>query len=1022
MISEEYFSLAEGIDYLLKPLGSAHNIKENKSSNEYILFKSLFIVYVDGKPLVEKKKIYSFKKDHITFSELKNTIKSFSPERKDIASDIRRKCETIGINYYCFGKNPSIRFIHKDNEVKVIQHFKKLHDKQEYLKTGHIALNAAVKYFFKLEQQITLSWANSPKTHTDYKEYNLFKSLFGVQFENSVLYSKGKIDIFKENHRSFEEVVNSVKSFIATRNFYSYVLKEKCGIMGIDCYSFGAKNKYIFVKKEDFEKLIQYLKMINGLKSELFQRVQMVEELGVSKEIFKEVVKKYNIKPFIVTKREEIYHEKDLLMLKETQEKLLSDLSEKYYTIEEIENLIGKEAQFIVEKIGLKKNYKPVPLLCKTKGKGEKYIHKSILLPKQIIDLYTNKLIEIDEESKRNKLINLEEIQFKEIATNNQYSLNKKTEDYINYRQNKEKYKEIMQLYINIPYKAFCELVEYHKIEFGNNSKLTARIWKKHVLQKLNNSNKNDRGMRTLISTLVKVTLLLSQVTVGKEIFRFSTKHIETTLFNNNIPIGWQQLIYSFLFGLNKISSNYGIKLSYNVELILNPKHKIKVKEKNIYPIDEYLNILEFCANFNIHKKRALEEAKKELIGEGKFINYSNMWLFVSILLNNAWRKSDVLEFPGLPETMYKEIDIDWLENHELTKLEAEMIADYYRGKVFYHGKTKQKRHFIISDELLFSFAYSILISTFIQRSLYPLSKNVMVIGSINSFSTYNHDAFFFTYKGKTNDFKFKSSIINRSLMSYMVSVVGKLTKRNPVELIKVFRSHSDIEITNIYLDIPQEQVDLIAIQLFNLGNFGFVFDTMSTTLFGEQAKDNEKRTKKANIVKKAMGSINNIEAVAGYINSIFEERNILKDIINEIPKKELLEKYTLINLGIMPSKQQDFQCFVGETNCPFDIRECENCSLAIQNLYTLTSVNSRIQRKISEFTASFEKTQLEAEKIKLANHLYSERELVKKAIRRFGREKVDLFIEGGLNELNKQFQKLPSFKNYLTISEEWFK
>src|SRR5690606_8287858 len=115
-------------------------------------------------------------------------------------------------------------------------------------------------------------------------------------------------------------------------------------------------------------------------------------------------------------------------------------------------------------------------------------------------------------------------------------------------------------------------------------------------------------------------------------------------------------------------------------------------------------------------------------------------------------------------------------------------------------------------------------------------------------------------------------------------------------------------------------------------------------------------------------------------------------------------------------AKSDDFQCLISESDCPFGSRECQSCPISIPNIYTLNSIGRRINKKISEFAEKFPHTAYKAEKIRLANQLYIERDLLKEAISTFGRERVDRFIDGGIDGINERLKSLPSFKDYITI------
>src|SRR5690606_33223477 len=192
-------------------------------------------------------------------------------------------------------------------------------------------------------------------------------------------------------------------------------------------------------------------------------------------------------------------------------------------------------------------------------------------------------------------------------------------------------------------------------------------------------------------------------------------------------------------------------------------------------------------------------------------------------------------------------------------------------------------------------------------------------------------------------------------------SVIKKQTNRNPIELIKFLRNHSDIETTNIYINIPEESLELINKQLFELGNFGFLYDGMSIVLSMEKERNKNSSNEKALMVKKVLMSLSITEQVSGFLNALFKERNIALDLLSEMPLEDIRSKFTLLNLGLMPAKSDDFQCLISESDCPFGSRECQSCPISIPNIYTLNSIGRRINKKISEFAEKFPHTAYKA-------------------------------------------------------------
>ncbi|OXM83686.1 hypothetical protein [Paenibacillus rigui] len=859
---------------------------------------------------------------------------------------------------------------------------------------GKFGLAKAVRYLFMIKQ-VTLSWVYVDTLQSE--EYQTFVEFFGVTIGETTYFSKDKIDNFKLSHTQLNQVVNFIQENVTTNALAPII--QKCNMIGIKPIRFGNSKNRIFIHNNDVEKIVEYYKYVNNLPSKIYHKRAMIKHLRLSKSKIADVFKEYGITPyFTITVVGDHYHENDLNFLREEQSKIVKKLRDEYYILtRDIDALILKYKEYVNESV-----YFEMPAIGQTAGEDFKYTFTRKVILKKFID-------ELEEKRKDDKRKSI-------TKGNTKNNINSNTTE-VHVKSLKEE-RHIINSNINFPFRAYSELLILHNICFNDKIRFTSFHWRNFVRLKLNSSSGQETTQKKKIMLFVRITKLLSEVIKEQEIFLFSTKRIEFALFHKDIPIGWQLEYYSFLYALTKTCEKEGIKtLAFNIKEITNPKHKIGNKEKAVYNASEYLKLIEYVKS-DIHKSKSIAEAMKQINGERSFTNYSNMWLYVTILLNNAWRHEDVLTLPTLPVSLYTNIDLDWLNDNDVTYDVANAIADHYRSLPYLHSKTGGRRFFIISDDLLVPFATSVIISSTIQRKLFPLSNTVINLSGLQSVYTYNHESFFAGYISEF-EFKFRSLTMNRTLLSLMISVIEKLTNRNPVEVVKFLRNHSDVEVTNIYITIPQDKVNFISEQLFNIGNFGFVYDAIADILSQRKYENREDKTHHTVIIKQGLGSISAVEEISRFANFILEERDAVYDILNRMPTEDLRTKYTFLNLGILPSKSEDFQCLVGEDRCPFGKRNCESCPLSLPNLYTLSSINRRIQNKIQEFLQQFGSTQYKAEKIRLANQLFIERELLVSAIQKFGRERVDNFIDGGLNKINEMFSILPSIKEYITIPLE---
>src|SRR5699024_2566370 len=148
----------------------------------------------------------------------------------------------------------------------------------------------------------------------------------------------------------------------------------------------------------------------------------------------------------------------------------------------------------------------------------------------------------------------------------------------------------------------------------------------------------------------------------------------------------------------------------------------------------------------------------------------------------------------------------------------------------FTHSKNQQRRYFFCSDELEYPLANAILICELRTREFNP--ENVSIIDFKNARQELlksAHDNFFANFTNK--DFRFASLKMNRTFITFMSNIVKEKTGRNPLEISKYIRNHSDIDTTNIYVEIPKEHLDVLTQQLFDTGYFGYTFELLAAVL-----------------------------------------------------------------------------------------------------------------------------------------------------------------------------------------------
>lgn len=723
-------------------------------------------------------------------------------------------------------------------------------------------------------------------------------------------------------------------------------------------------------------------------KTKLMSSEKASKELDISPNNFQKVVKEYKLTPEKFKSRIEsasYYKESDIKRLIQIQGCLLKEYREKYYTNNEAAIILGVKLDTLYNYSKDIETIIPPPII-QTNYDGMS-LRKS-----GVLKLYLKK--------------DIEKIKLK---------LNDKREfENILY--------QLQDLSLNI----FFKLLEQQDVTFNENGIETKDYWFKYVKVKLNKSKASETTKRNEIHALFRTTQKIVNLTKQKEIFLYGTKEIQFSVFNHKVPKVVQLEIYKFLKKVEDSRQRLDKITLFKVQQLPNP-YKEKVKnsnDKTIYSVPEYLKLLDFVGNIELHKNKAIHEVHIQILQcntnsiKEKSYQYDSVWLYSILHMNNAWRHADIISFPRLSltnthlEGLTPQEALEWLSKNELSKHDIEFLVNQAKALPLIHSKTKKKRYFFCSDNLESPFAHAAVICELRARILRPLSTSLIDFDNRRQTLKATQERNFFNAFSK--EFCFKSKQMNRTLISLIYSVIKKMTNRNPLEITKYIRSHSDIETTNIYIDIPQDHMNFISKQLFSLGLFGYAYETLTQLVLGELPIDREERTNLSLNLKDIFGDVYQIETLAHFLNKLSKEQSGLKKVLIELGENERKELLLSLNFGLQPSKYEGYQCLYRK--CEFPNRECNKCPFAILHFYSLSEVSENLIEFLKEYKEKFNSTLKKGEKIHLANILYSYLDLIKQAIRKFGKENVSLFFENGLDGLKKDLSQLQSSKNIITV------
>ncbi|MGE7836873.1 hypothetical protein [Viridibacillus arvi] len=613
--------------------------------------------------------------------------------------------------------------------------------------------------------------------------------------------------------------------------------------------------------------------------------------------------------------------------------------------------------------------------------------------------------------------INKDRFEFRKSSNKNLY----KKDDVNLFKDKKdfEKQYEFILLQIqDSPFNIFLTLCNYLDIEFNENTNETKKLWFNYINQKFNNSHAVDKTLRMYIRNFITSTKILIDTIGEKEIYECSTPHLQLKIYTEKYPKEARNELSKFLSKVYDHCTTNGKKINYNNNFP-NYYSNTRNSEKDIYSLDVYKQFFQYLNSKEIHLNKAINAALSQINRNYEDL-YDSTWLYCLLHLNNAWRHYDVTTFPkidltGLSISKMAPLEaLKTIKQNGLSNLEINLIIYRCKSLNLIHSKTRKKRHFFCSQELANALAHAIVVCTLRNATVTPLSN--MIIETDTSNRTIKDKFINDVFKEDVSLPAFKSKCFNRTVISLIYSIIKKQTKGNPMDLVKIVRSHVDIETTNIYTDIPQEDIDFITKQLFDLGNYGHVYDTLSKLLSNPVNKENvENEVISPQVFKHLFGDIYHVEQSIHVIKEIARERESVLDLLKMNSKDENNILKLNLTLGQLPAKQENFQCIFNK--CKLPDYDCAMCPYAVFNFYNINELCEEFIEFLKEYLKTFNKEQYIAEKKRLANRLYFYLTLIQEFKNTFGEEVLNLFLPFQFSDLKQILREIPSSKKYTTIT-----
>lgn len=768
----------------------------------------------------------------------------------------------------------------------------------------------------------------------------------------------------------------------------------------IEIFSFGPVKHQRFIHKDLLNYAINYFDNIKAEKNKVkikreISKAQARNILSLSENYFDAIVKSGLLSSLYKDDISGIiyFNKSDVLDLVELQKKEYAHLSKTYYSKNEI---IEKYPNLIIDSINKLKRISKIvlpPLLTPLFISGEKKweMPGKYLYSKKDIDKFNDDIL----------------------LRNDIYNSGQNTDAFDEYKRR----------------------LTILRIEFDERHKITEKVWFNYVEEILKSSP--DIQTYTSLNYINVLTNAAEGIkeNIDKEIYNYTSNQLNILLLNNeNIPRSAREHIYQYLIFLEKVVTlnlkvNNSLKRPYRIEKLINPRKLPRnSQEVKIYSYEEYQNLFNYAINVEIHKQESIYSIQDYLEGKTDtktYTKYDSVWLYVLLHLNNAWRHSDCINIPRITLVGTEIKDLNWLLNNNISKEDAKKIIFRLKAADMIISKTGAERNFFCSEEVEVALATAIAICELRTRIVDDTAETIIYkLDSKGSLAKKPRSVFFKKFEDPA--FSFQNRAMNRTLLSLMIYIQSITGNSSDSEYIRILRSHVDFETTNIYITIPQERIDTIALQLFDRDMFGHIPQVLSELVFGK-SNDETTVTKNINLIKDSFGDLYKVEEMARFLNNIHiiksqasqkfltenkEYESIVENIIRTMSKEEVNSLFQRTLTSQLSSKEKGYQCLVSESDCKFPGRTCTVCPLAIPNFYALSALIEGIFKKIDVIEKSLNEDLPVAEKTRLANWIALDLDLLEDAQKKYGKQEITLFATGIMEKL----KSINPIRSYQTI------
>lgn len=392
----------------------------------------------------------------------------------------------------------------QDNVILIsIDSFEKYINKIDIIYKDYIAIHDFLKDLAGIDYKSARLYLKHTKQLVNNTCLELIELKVPINVDKKYFINKESYNKFKKDYISISEAYK--KTHYKSAPVFLKVLRQRKE----EIITFIQKHEFMYIEKEK-------LKLFDEINNGINVNDAMVQ-LELKNDLFYKVLEEYNIKSWTGDAYFRFLLREDFETLISKQREIYEELDRDYYTLQDIQdinNRIGNISLNTQLKSRRWKKHKGIPTIVR-KGK---FKGKQTLYLKSEVDSYYSSF-ELDKER----------ILLYDRTTSNYYGL----------------YEQVLQI---------------ENIHFSQNAKKTKELWFQFVKIKLAKQYGSHVTRTSRITQYKKVTCLLVNTTMEKEIFEFKEKELNLIFFNNSVPKIHQREIYSFLYNINQSFETYGKK------------------------------------------------------------------------------------------------------------------------------------------------------------------------------------------------------------------------------------------------------------------------------------------------------------------------------------------------------------------------------------------------------------------------------------------------------------------------------